>query len=70
MTEPLLTTYAFDAYCGWCWGLSPALHEFAAINRDRIRLRVLSGGLFIGEGARPYWYLYAHPGRNASDYKS
>lgn len=53
MTEPLLTTYVFDAYCGWCWGLSPALHEFAATNRERIRLRVLSGGLFIGEGARP-----------------
>jgi putative protein-disulfide isomerase len=52
VTEPILTTYAFDAYCGWCWGFSPALHEFAAINRDRIRLRVLSGGLFVGEGAR------------------
>ena len=53
MTESILVTYAFDAYCGWCWGFSPTLLEFAAMNRDRIRLRVLSGGLFIGEGARP-----------------
>ena len=52
VTESILVTYAFDAYCGWCWGFSPTLLEFAAMNRDRIRLRVLSGGLFIGEGAR------------------
>ncbi|RZU63087.1 DsbA family protein [Zhihengliuella halotolerans] len=46
-------TYAFDAYCGWCYGFSPALHDFAAANADRIRLRVLSGGLFSGTAAGP-----------------
>ncbi|MGW2740997.1 DsbA family protein [Streptomyces sp. NPDC001450] len=46
-------TYAFDAYCGWCYGFGPALHEFAEANTDRIDLRVLSGGLFTGPRALP-----------------
>lgn len=41
-------TYAFDAYCGWCYGFAPALHQFAKDNAHRIDLRVLSGGLFVG----------------------
>ncbi|WP_394621472.1 DsbA family protein [Lentzea sp. JNUCC 0626] len=46
-------TYAFDAYCGWCYGFGPALRQFAADNTGRIDLHVLSGGLFSGPGARP-----------------
>jgi putative protein-disulfide isomerase len=57
-------TYAFDAYCGWCHGFDPALHEFAATNADRIELRVLSGGLFTGSRALPM-SAYPHiPGAN------
>ncbi|MHA7281926.1 DsbA family protein [Arthrobacter sp. TMS2-4] len=41
-------TYAFDAYCGWCYGFAPALHQFARDNAHRIDLTVLSGGLFVG----------------------
>jgi putative protein-disulfide isomerase len=51
--QPVSITYAFDAYCGWCFGFSTALHRFADTNRDRIQIRVLSGGLFIGDGVRP-----------------
>ncbi|WP_369174345.1 DsbA family protein [Streptomyces sp. R28] len=57
-------TYAFDAYCGWCYGFGPALHDFAAANADRIELRVLSGGLFTGSRALPV-AAYPHvPGAN------
>ncbi|MCX5095302.1 hypothetical protein OOK36_41990 [Streptomyces sp. NBC_00365] len=52
-------TYAFDAYCGWCHGFDPALHEFAATNADRIELPVLSGGLFTGSRALPM-SAYSH----------
>lgn len=41
-------TYVFDAYCGWCYGFAPALHQFAKDNAHRIDLEVLSGGLFVG----------------------
>lgn len=41
-------TYVFDAYCGWCYGFAPALHQFAKDNAHRVDLRVLSGGLFVG----------------------
>ncbi|MFJ3308417.1 DsbA family protein [Streptomyces sp. NPDC086549] len=62
--ERIRLTYAFDAYCGWCYGFGPALHEFAAANADRIELRVLSGGLFTGSRALPV-SAYPHiPGAN------
>ncbi|MFV2116955.1 DsbA family protein [Streptomyces sp. Act-28] len=50
---PVELTYAFDAYCGWCYGFAPALHRFVEANADRIHLRVLSGGLFSGAAAGP-----------------
>ncbi|MGW6504313.1 hypothetical protein [Nonomuraea angiospora] len=53
MTGRIRLTYAFDAYCGWCYGLGPALRELADGNADRIDLRVLSGGLFSGPRALP-----------------
>jgi putative protein-disulfide isomerase len=53
MTTRVRLTYAFDAYCGWCYGFGPALHQFAEMNADRIDLRVLSGGLFSGPRANP-----------------
>jgi putative protein-disulfide isomerase len=57
-------TYAFDAYCGWCYGFGPALHDFVTANADRIELRVLSGGLFTGSRALPV-AAYPHvPGAN------
>jgi putative protein-disulfide isomerase len=45
--------YVADAYCGWCFGFGPRLKEFEAANRHRIGFRVISGGLFVGERARP-----------------
>ncbi|MET9293381.1 DsbA family protein [Streptomyces sp. NPDC003077] len=51
--EPVRLTYAFDAYCGWCYGFGPAVHDFARRHADRIELRVLSGGLFTGPQAVP-----------------
>lgn len=45
--------YVADAYCGWCSGFGPRLKEFEAANRDRIAFRVISGGLFVGDRARP-----------------
>ncbi|MGW0202066.1 DsbA family protein [Nonomuraea sp. NPDC003201] len=53
MADRTRLTYAFDAYCGWCYGLGPALRQFADGNADRIDLRVLSGGLFSGPRALP-----------------
>ncbi|MEV4349330.1 DsbA family protein [Actinoplanes sp. NPDC049596] len=66
MTRRALLTYAFDAYCGWCYGFGPALHTFAIANADRIELRVRSGGLFTGPRALPI-AAYTHiPDANAS----
>ncbi|WP_323959368.1 DsbA family protein [Arthrobacter sp. JZ12] len=43
MTSTQLT-YVFDAYCGWCYGFGPALHELA--QDPDINITVISGGLF------------------------
>lgn len=57
-------TYAFDAYCGWCYGFGPAVRQFASDNAERIDLRVLSGGLFTPPRALPIG-AYPHiPGAN------
>jgi putative protein-disulfide isomerase len=51
--SPIKLTYAFDAYCGWCYGFGPALREFADAEGDRVQIEVLSGGLFVGPRAQP-----------------
>lgn len=50
---PAFILYVMDAYCGWCYGFSSRLREFEAANRHRIAFKVISGGLFIAERARP-----------------
>lgn len=49
----VLLTYAFDAYCPWCYGFGPALRTFAEDNAHRIQLRVLSAGLYADARVRP-----------------
>lgn len=51
--ERALLTYAFDAYCPWCYGFGSALRAFAEDNAHRIRLGVLSAGRYTGARARP-----------------
>jgi len=47
-------TYAFDGYCGWCYGFAPALHKFARDNADRVTIRVLSAGMRVGDRIKPF----------------
>lgn len=51
--------YVMDAYCGWCWGFSERMGEFEAANRHRVAFTAISGGLFVGERAKPMGN-YAH----------
>ena len=62
MTSTKLT-YVFDAYCGWCYGFAPALHELA--QDEGIDIEVISGGLFSGHHAGPIGALPHIPGANA-----
>ncbi|WP_327696712.1 DsbA family protein [Streptomyces sp. NBC_00459] len=58
-------TYAFDAYCAWCYGFGPTLRSFAEDNAHRIRLGVLSAGLYTGARTLPiaaYPHLSAERG--------
>ncbi|WP_018296422.1 DsbA family protein [Corynebacterium lubricantis] len=65
MNDRIQLTYAFDAYCGWCYGFGPSLRKFAADNADRVDIKVLSGGLFAGPRAGAIG-AYPHiPGANA-----
>ena len=51
--EQVSLTYAFDAYCAWCYGFGPTLRAFAEDNSHRIRLGVVSAGLYAGARALP-----------------
>ncbi len=50
--------YIWDAYCGWCYGFSPALSELHA-NHPELPLSVWSGGLFTGSNRQPIG-AYSH----------
>lgn len=55
-------TYVFDAYCGWCYGLAPALRELDS-DRD-VQIQVIHGSLFSGANSLPI-SAFAHiPGAN------
>ena len=63
--EQASLTYAFDAYCAWCYGFGPTLRAFAEDNAHRIRLGVVSAGLYTGARALPisaYPHLSAERG--------
>ncbi|WP_327320484.1 DsbA family protein [Streptomyces sp. NBC_01235] len=58
-------TYAFDAYCAWCYGFGPTLRAFAEDNAHRVRIGVVSAGLYTGARALPvaaYPHLSAERG--------
>jgi len=43
--------YYFDALCGWCYGFSPVVAEIEQVYGDRLDIKVVSGGLFLGNRA-------------------
>lgn len=48
--EPTLI-YAYDPLCGWCFGFHPVVARLAKRFGDRVRIRVVPGGLAIDENA-------------------
>jgi putative protein-disulfide isomerase len=45
--------YCYDAYCGWCYGFSPAIKRIAVEYKDRLAFEVLSGGMIVPAEPRP-----------------
>jgi putative protein-disulfide isomerase len=43
--------YYYDALCGWCYGFSPVMSKLQAEYNDIIDIKVISGGLFLGNNA-------------------
>ncbi|MEU5322036.1 DsbA family protein [Streptomyces sp. NPDC021056] len=63
--EQASLTYAFEAYCAWCYRFGPTLRAFVEDNAHRIRLSVVSAGLYTGARALPiaaYTHLSAERG--------
>ncbi len=42
-------TYVHDGLCSWCYALDPVIQRIVQSHRDRLDLRIVSGGMFIGE---------------------
>jgi putative protein-disulfide isomerase len=45
--------YCYDAYCGWCYGFSPVMQQFALAYQDKLIFEVLSGGMIVNDPPRP-----------------
>ncbi len=41
--------YIYDAYCGWCYAMSPVMRRVQADFAGRLTVAVLSGGMLAGE---------------------
>ncbi len=46
--KPVLI-YCYDAYCGWCYGLSSMIKRIADEYNDKLETDVLSGGMILPE---------------------
>jgi len=44
-------TYFYDALCGWCFGIYPALSKLYQKHQHCVEFEVISGGLFLNEHA-------------------
>lgn len=44
--------YVWDAYCGWCYGFAASIHAFHE-KHPEVPIKVVSGGLFVGERSLP-----------------
>jgi len=47
----LRLVYYYDALCGWCFGFSSTIKKVAEEYSGRIEIKVVSGGLFLGNRA-------------------
>lgn len=44
--------YVYDALCGWCYGFSPVIEEFAQ-QHSEFEILVISGGMVLGDRVGP-----------------
>ncbi len=49
--EVLHIKYYYDPLCGWCFGFSPVISQIKDKYDDKVKIQVISGGLFLGERA-------------------
>lgn len=45
--------YCYDAYCGWCYGFSPAMNKLAIEYAQHFDIEVISGGMILPESPLP-----------------
>ena len=53
MTPVPTLIYAYDPLCGWCFGFHPVMEKLAERFAGSLSIRVIPGGLAIGENAQP-----------------
>ena len=44
-------TYYYDALCGWCFGIYPALSKLYQKHQHCVEFEVISGGIFLNQSA-------------------
>ncbi len=59
-TERMKIIYVYDALCGWCYGFSPVMEEFAARYGEDVDFEVISGGMIRGSRIGPIGEVAAY----------
>ncbi|WNJ21001.1 DsbA family protein [Pontibacter sp. G13] len=57
--EKTTLLYAYDAFCGWCYGFSPVMKQLKEEFGDQIDFQVLSGGMVMGDRVGPVGERFA-----------
>lgn len=45
--------YFYDGLCGWCYGFSSTIQQFALAHSDEFEVEVISGGMVTGDRIAP-----------------
>ena len=51
--EQLKLIYIYDALCGWCYGFSPVINDFAEKFKEELDIQVVSRGMIRGDRIGP-----------------
>lgn len=60
MTHKPTLIYVYDPLCGWCFGFHPVMEKLAERFKNHLDIRVIPGGLAVGESAQPVHEGYGY----------
>lgn len=51
--ETMKLYYVYDGLCGWCYGFSPTMNDFANNHQEELEIEAVAGGMITGDRIGP-----------------